>query len=77
MRVRPDLKQFLVENKIAFVEAYDRYDIAVPPERANMQDLLLIPPQNLSEEFTSLWIPVHNVVVQGQTVGQLFRLKES
>ena len=75
MRVRPELKEYLQQNAINFSEVYDRYDIAVTPENANMQNLLIIPPQNITTEFTSLWTPVYTVSVGGQPVGEVYALK--
>ena len=75
MRVRTNLSQFLLENNINFSEVYDRYDIALPPERANMLNLLIIPPQNINSNFLDLFEPVYNVVVGGKTVSILYKLK--
>ena len=77
MRTRPDLKDYLLKNNIEFIEAYDRYDIALPPERANEMNLLIIPPQNISKSFTDLWESAYTVSVQGQVVGQLYKLKST
>lgn len=66
----------LLQKNISFNRAIDRYDIAVPPDRAVLVPMLVIPPQNLTEEFMSLWELDYNVIVQGQVVGQLYKLKE-
>lgn len=76
MRTRLEFKNYLDTNNVFYVEMIDRYDIAVPPDRAVLMPMLVIPPQNLTEEFMSLWELDYNVVVQGQVVGQLYKLKE-
>jgi hypothetical protein len=76
MRVRTDLKPYLEEHGILFQEAYDRYDIALPPEQANMMNLLIIPPQNISQGFINLWSKVYTVQAGGQIVGELYRLNQ-
>lgn len=76
MRTRPEFKNYLSQNNIYYVEMTDRYDIAVPPNKAVLMPMLIIPPQNLTEEFMSLWELDYNVIVQGQVVGQLYKLKE-
>jgi 4-amino-4-deoxy-L-arabinose transferase-like glycosyltransferase len=75
MRTRPEFKDYLIEHNINFTEAYDRYDIAVPADKANLRNLLIIPPQEISRGFLELWEPVYSVDVAGQAVGQLLRLK--
>lgn len=76
MRTRPEFKEYLTQNNILYDEAIDRYDIAVLPERAVLMPMLVIPPQNITEDFISLWDLEYNVIVQGQVVGQLYKLKE-
>ena len=76
MRTRPEFKEYLTQNKINFTEAYDRYDIAAPENVAVFLNLLLIPPQNMTSEFIELWTKVYDVKVNGQIIGQLYKLKE-
>ncbi|MEM4260270.1 MAG: hypothetical protein QXG00_03465 [Candidatus Woesearchaeota archaeon] len=76
MRVRADLDNYLIKYRINFTRAMDRYDIAVPPERANLRDLLIIIPQMPSENFLALWEKVYSVNIKGQVIGELYRLKE-
>jgi hypothetical protein len=74
MRVRADLKEYLTEHGIQFTEMMERYDIAVPPERANLRDLLIIPPQNLSTSFTGMLSKAYTVSVSNQVVGELYKI---
>lgn len=76
MRARLEFKQYLSDNGVEFVEMIDRYDIAVPPDKAVLMPMIIISPQNFTEEFMSLWELDYNVIVQGQVVGQLYKLKE-
>ncbi|MGV8150731.1 MAG: hypothetical protein ACP5NV_03325 [Candidatus Woesearchaeota archaeon] len=76
MRTRPEFNRYLTENNIIFTQTIDRYDIALLPEQTNLREMLLIPPQNISEEFMSLWTKIYVVDVQGQVVGELYKLKE-
>jgi hypothetical protein len=75
MRTRPEFSDYLEENNINFSLVYDRYDIAVPPERANMLNLLIIPPQKINPEFVELFEPVYQTTVNGQVASILYRLK--
>ena len=76
MRVRPDLAEYLDDYNIEYEEVYDRYDVAVPPESAYMQDLLLISPLNITETFLDLWDKVYVVEVEGSVVAEMYELKE-
>jgi len=76
MRTRPEFKEYLTQNGVYYVEMNDRYDIAVPPDKAVLVPMLVIPPQNITEDFISLWDLDYNVIVLGQVVGQLYKLKE-
>ncbi len=76
MRTHVEFKEYLTENNISYIETVDRYDIAVPYESATVLPMLIIPPQNLSSEFQSLIEPIYPVVVQGQTAGILYRIKQ-
>jgi hypothetical protein len=76
MRTRPEFKGYLSQNGILYTEVIDRYDVAVPPDMAVLLPMLVISPQNLTDEFISLWNLDYSVIVQGQVVGQLYRLKE-
>lgn len=75
MRTRPEFSSYLKENNITFEKVHDRYDIAIPVERANTLDLLIIPPQEVSESFMGLWAPVYEVRVGESTIGVLHKRK--
>jgi hypothetical protein len=75
MRVRTDLKPLLQKYNVSFVQQLDRYDVALPLAGANTMELLIIPPQTLNPEFLKLWDPLYPIMVQGQTVGVLYKLK--
>ncbi len=76
MRVRTDLKDYLIRNQINFSEVYDRYDIALPLDQTNGMSLLLIPHQEINSKFLDLWKRVYQVKVEGQVVGELYELKK-
>jgi len=76
MRVRTDLKEYLTKNNVNFTEAHDRYDIAVPLDRATLLDLLIIPPQKINPAFLELWEKVYSVKIEGNVIAELYKLKE-
>ncbi|MBN2142558.1 hypothetical protein JW711_04475, partial [Candidatus Woesearchaeota archaeon] len=76
-RVRPDLASYLEENSINFTRVHDRYDIAMPIDKATLQDLLIIPAQPLSPQFSSLWEQIYPVMYNGQQISSLMKLKEN
>jgi hypothetical protein len=77
MRTHPKYADLLKAHNVSFSIIKDRYDIALPPERANLFDVLIIPPQAVSEQFARRFMPIYRAEVNGQAFGVLLLRNDS
>lgn len=70
MRTTPEYASYLDRYGVSYTSVHDRFDIGTPD--AKTYDLLLIPPQNMSESFQSLLTPVQQFGINNQTLAVVF-----
>jgi hypothetical protein len=72
MRIFDTYADYLEENGVEFRRVKERLDIAVV--KAAQFDLAIIPPQDLSDDFKNITLPIKDFVMDGQPVARIYKV---
>lgn len=76
LKSRPEFAEYLTQYGVEFTITKERLDPAQTYERATLVDLIVIPPQNISDEFTAMLEPMTATQISGQTTSILYRINK-
>lgn len=77
VKTSPEFEQELIDNNILYVKQLTTLDPAQTPETGFVTEMLIIPPQNMSLNFDSLFFQNTVFFINGNPYGYLFKYNES